>query len=329
MTSQPTRLFIDVHFQDKSFSTMLIHLTTTTKEFITCIKERLGLISYQTDISDFRIFLVKEDEERCLEDDELVWKAYLSEVVSPETDLDKFTEKIEWLRIRKEIKKDAKLVFKMNPLIKIEKITIKDELLYLTFTNSHSYILDEVCPVSESLALELASLQMQIHYSDYNRNVHIPGFLKVVIDHFVPKSILNENKFEDLESLIFQSYMKLNGMKKNQAMLEYISKVNKLKFYGSRSWNVESMNFNNKNIPNKLILCVSSTGIHLLKMGSKEIIEDHIFKDIQCWGYQKDFFGFISCSPTKEKYQFRSLNGKEIVKTLNSCVDMLLKENEK
>lgn len=331
MTEQTiTKLIINVYYSNNSRKASAVSSTITAKELTILMGERTALYNS----SSFGIFLVKDDEERLLDENELVCKVMISEVISPEADFDKFFERMNWEYIRKEFSDDSKLVFKRKFLLKNEIDFNNDEaLINLTMEQEKCEILKGNHPCSDELAIELAALMMQSHFGDYRKDYLNPGFLKDKIQHFIPLSLLKVKKFEEIENEVFDLHIKLKGMKRIDAMLIYISTVSKLDFYGSRFWIVESMNTNNHLIPKKLILSVSSNGIQFVNIESKEIIQNHNFKDIQCWGFQKKCFGFISNTYSKEKYQFITLNGKDISKLLEEISNLekkgiILKKNQ-
>jgi hypothetical protein len=124
----------------------------------------------------FSIFYVRNGEQRCLDFDELPCKLMVSEMISPDADFNKYTDKMEWEKLKKEWEKESKLVFKRRIFLKHKSISKEDEnYLYYTYLQAAANVRDGTYPCLEGSALSLAGLQMQITFGDHNRKVHLQG----------------------------------------------------------------------------------------------------------------------------------------------------------
>jgi len=274
---------------------------------------------------------VKNGEQRCLDSEELPCKVMVNEIISPDADFVKYTERTEWEKLKKEFEKDSKLVFKRRVFMKHKNVTKEDEsfLLY-TYLQAAANVRDGTYPCSEGAALELASLNMQINFGDHNKKIHVTGFLRDKIDKFIPLPLLKTNKkIEDWEKDIFQEHARISGLKKADAMLQYLNKVRQWHFYGSTFWTVQTVNKENSALPDQVTLAVSSSGIQLLKVQGKEPILIQRYADIYSWAYKKNAFAFVSGVLSKQKFQFSTPFGKDIAKTLQAYVELLLEERKK
>jgi len=120
------------------------------------------------------------------------------------------------------------------------------------------------------------------------KKIHVSGFLRDKIDKFIPLPLLKTNKkIEDWEKDIFQEHARIAGLKKTDAMTQYLNKVRQWHFYGSTFWTVQTINKENSALPDQVILAVSSSGIQLLKVQGKEPILIQRYADIYSWAYKK------------------------------------------
>jgi len=321
------KLIYKVFLVDDSFKTIAVKSTLTAAELVVTMAEKVSLTQKET----FAIFYMKGQDQRCLDADEQPCRVVVSEVISPDADFAKYTEKSEWEKVKKEFERDSKLVFKRRVFLKHKNVTKDDDaFLSLTYAQANACIREGTYPCSEGAALELAGLTMQVNFGDHNKRVHVAGFLKDKIDKFLPAPLLkNSKKLEDWEKDIFSEHARITGMKKPDAMLQYLNKVRQWHFYGCTFWEVQTVNKDNSSLPDKVTLSVSSTGIQLLKTGTKEPILIQRYADIYSWAYKKNAFAFVSGVLSKQKFQFVTANGKDIARTLQAYVEILLEERKK
>jgi len=217
--------------------------------------------------------------------------------------------------------------------LKHKSIAKEDEVfLHYSYIQAVANVRDGTYPCNEAAAMELAGLQMQVTFNDHNKKIHVQGFLKDKIDRFIPAPLLKSNrKLDDWEKDIFAEHSRISGIKKkkNAAMLQYLSKVTTWPFYGASFWNVQTVNKENNSLPENVTLAVSSTGIQILKVQTKEAILIQRYADIYSWAYKRNAFAFVSGVLSKQKFQFVTPSGKDIARTLQAYVEILLEEKKK
>jgi len=139
----------------------------------------------------------------------------------------------------------------------------------------------------------------------------------------------SNRKLEDWEKDIFQEHARLSGLKKEDAMLHYLNHVRNWHFYGSSFWTVQVVNKESVSLPDTVVLAVNSNGIQLLKIGTKDTLLAHRYADIYSWAYKRNAFAYVAGVLTKQKYQFATPHGKDIARTLQAYVEILLEERKK
>lgn len=322
-----TKLVVRVYFVDDAFRTLLVKSTITAAELCTVVADKVSLVRRET----FALFYMRGGEGRCLDSDEQPLKVMVTEIAGLDADFSKYTEKSEWDKIKKEWEKESRLVFKRRVFLNYKPINKEDEVfLHYSFIQAVANVRDGTYPCYELTALELASLQMQVTFGNHNKKRHVPGFLKDKIDRFIPAPLLKSpRKLEEWEKDIFNEHARISGIKKSDAMLQYLNKVRTWKFYGSTFWNVKTINKENSSLPDNVTLAVSSSGIQLLKPQSKDPIIIQRYADIYSWAYKRNAFAFVSGVLSKQKFQFVTPYGKDIARTLQAYVEILLEERKK
>jgi hypothetical protein len=322
------KLVIRVYFVDDSFKTVAVSPNIPSNELCNLVAEKIELDEKET----FALFFYKHGECRCLDDDEQPCRLMVYETMGNDADFNKYvTDKQEWEKLKKEWEKDSKLVYKRRVFLKHKAIP-KEQEKFLTYSYIQAVadVRDGTYPCSQSAAIELAGLQMQVTFGDHNKKIHIAGFLKDKIGRFIPAPLLQSNrKLEDWERDIFQEHGRLIGLKKEDAMLHYLQHVRNWSFYGSTFWNVTTVNKDAASLPDQVVLAVNSNGIQLLKLGTKEPILTQRYADIYSWAYKRNAFAFVSGVLSKQKFQFATPHGKDIARTLQAYVEILLEERKK
>lgn len=169
-------MVIRVYFVDDSFKTLAVNSGITAKELSAVVAEKIEL---KTNRETFALFFYRNGEGRCLDDDEQPCKLMVYETMGPDADFMKYTEKMEWEKLKKEWEKESKIVFKRRVFLKHKAIPKDDEVfLNFSYIQAVADVRDGTYPCSQQAAIELAGLQMQVTFADHNKKVHVGGFLK-------------------------------------------------------------------------------------------------------------------------------------------------------
>ncbi len=277
----------------------------TGKELRQLVAEKIDLKHI---IPTFAIFFKRKsgtEPPRCIEDDEQVLKCIVEEMRPNEADPSRFLVKAEFTKLYTEWEAKNNLLFMRRIFLK-HRLVGKEDLVFLNY----SYL--------QAVA-------------DVIDNSYPEGFLTKEDKYkgYIPSTLQAAQKKETWEKLILDAHAKLTGTRKEDAMIKYLEIVRKWHFYGSAFWNATSVNKEAASLPDQVVIAVNSIGIQLLKPKTKEIVSTHRFADIATWAYRQNGFAFVHGVLSKQKLQFQTIHGKEIVKTLQAYSEFLLEERKK
>ena len=117
----------------------------------------------------------------------------------------------------------------------IQNITLR--LFYLQVKNA--ILSDEIyCPPETSVLL--ASYAVQAKYGDFQKDLHLPGFL--ANDRLLPERVMQQHKLsrEDWEERITNWYGEHRGMLREDAMMEYLKIAQDLEMYGVNYFDIKN-----------------------------------------------------------------------------------------
>ncbi|CAG5090828.1 Similar to Moe: Moesin/ezrin/radixin homolog 1 (Aedes aegypti) [Cotesia congregata] len=139
------------------------------------------------------------------------------------------------LVMSQEVKKENPLQFKFRAKFYPEDVAeeiIQDITLRLFYLQVKNAILtDEIyCPPETSVLL--ASYAVQARHGDFQKVIHIPGFL--ANDRLLPQRVMDQHKMskEEWESSITTWWQEHRGMLREDAMMEYLKIAQDLEMYG-------------------------------------------------------------------------------------------------
>jgi len=153
-----------------------------------------------------------------------------------------------WLKLNKkvlsqDVKKESPLQFKFRAKFYPEDVAeelIQDITLRLFYLQVKNAILsDEIyCPPETSVLL--ASYAVQAKYGDFQKDLHVPGFL--ANDRLLPERVMQQHKLsrEDWEERITNWYGEHRGMLREDAMMEYLKIAQDLEMYGVNYFDIKN-----------------------------------------------------------------------------------------
>jgi len=153
-------------------------------------------------------------------------------------------------------------------------------------------------PCEEEEAINLAALQMQIVYGDYDPEVHKPDFLvNKKFKGYFPKHILervpiltSKSKYAEWEEKIFKEYERHSGKPETIVELLYLQFVRQWNYYGSTFFIATST------VPPKgyfehrtdtLYVAVNAEGIHVIQSEKYKLLHSFFYDEIN-WDANKD-----------------------------------------
>ena len=109
----------------------------------------------------------------------------------------------------------------------------------LLFQVKNAILSDEIyCPPETSVLL--ASYAVQAKYGDFQKDLHLPGFL--ANDRLLPERVMQQHKLsrEDWEERITNWYGEHRGMLREDAMMEYLKIAQDLEMYGVNYFEIKN-----------------------------------------------------------------------------------------
>uniref|UniRef100_A0A8C1AR25 Moesin b n=1 Tax=Cyprinus carpio carpio TaxID=630221 RepID=A0A8C1AR25_CYPCA len=176
-----------------------------------------------------------------------------------------------WLKLNKRV--TAQDVRKENPLLikfraKFYPEDVAEELIQeatqrLFFLQVKEGILNDDIYCPPETAVLLASYAVQMKYSDYNNEYHVPGYL--CRDKLLPQRFLEQHKLtkEQWEERIQVWHEQHKGMLREEAMIEYLKISQDLEMYGVNYFSIK----NKKG--SELWLGVDALGLNIYERSDK------------------------------------------------------------
>lgn len=176
-----------------------------------------------------------------------------------------------WIKLYKkvmsqDVKKENPLQFKFRARFYPEDVAeelIQDITLRLFYLQVKNAILsDEIyCPPETSVLL--ASYAVQARHGDFNKTIHIPGFL--ANDRLLPQRVMDQHKMskEEWEQSITTWWHEHRGMLREDAMMEYLKIAQDLEMYGVNYFDIR----NKKGT--ELFLGVDALGLNIYEKEDK------------------------------------------------------------
>merc|ERR1712168_1259611 len=145
--------------------------------------------------------------------------------------------------LSQDVKKESPLQFKFRAKFYPEDVAdelIQDITLRLFYLQVKNAILtDEMyCPPETSVLL--ASYAVQAKYGDYQKDLHLTGFL--ANDRLLPERVMQQHKLsrEEGEERITNWYGEHRGMLREDAMMEYLKIAQDLEMYGVNYFEIKN-----------------------------------------------------------------------------------------
>ena len=198
-----------------------------------------------------------------------------------------------------------------------EKISCPIDL-HLLFSQARQDVAFGRFSITEVEALLLASLTLQIEYGDYDAKKHQGGFLRDILQEYIPANVYRLHKPKIWERDLLKTYEKMNGFTEAFAKKNYLRVVEKSHTYGYTMFPVKQTHM--KKEPAKVFLGINSNGIKLFRTDTKEPIADTgdamSFANLQSWSCVPGSTCSISTGPVKMVYQTEL--GEDICSMLKS-----------
>jgi hypothetical protein len=234
-------------------------------------------------------------------------------------------------------KPSAKFIFQLK-LYSESLVTSKDpKVIHMMFIQAVYNVISGTYPTSDKEAVNLAALQFQTKFGPHNSASHKPGFLKNLIQEFLPASHLGARPgvpavpVEQWEKLIFHKHAFSTSTTPREAYLEVLKKR---EYYGAVLFAVKQR-FDRK-MPKRVIMAVGRQGVLLLRIPESytqpdmDVLGRYGLADIYRWAYKtgSNFYFEIKLdgAETNPVYTFDTPEGKHMSDMLTDYAMALLRE---
>ncbi|KAM7374121.1 hypothetical protein PAMP_006798 [Pampus punctatissimus] len=176
-----------------------------------------------------------------------------------------------WLKLNKkvtaqDVRKESPLLFKFRAKFFPEDVSeelIQDATQRLFFLQVKEGILNDDIYCPPETAVLLASYAVQAKYTDYNKEVHTPGYLSN--EQLLPQRVLDQHKLskDQWEERIQVWHEEHKGMIREESMMEYLKIAQDLEMYGVNYFSIK----NKKGT--ELWLGVDALGLNIYEQNDK------------------------------------------------------------
>ncbi|XP_060941662.1 moesin-like isoform X1 [Limanda limanda] len=176
-----------------------------------------------------------------------------------------------WLKLNKkvtaqDVRKESPLLFKFRAKFFPEDVSeelIQDATQRLFFLQVKEGILNDDIYCPPETAVLLASYAVQAKYADYNKEVHVAGYLSG--EQLLPQRVLDQHKLnkEQWEERIQVWHEEHKSMMREESMMEYLKIAQDLEMYGVNYFNIK----NKKGT--ELWLGVDALGLNIYEQNDK------------------------------------------------------------
>uniref|UniRef100_A0A8C7NAV0 Moesin n=1 Tax=Oncorhynchus kisutch TaxID=8019 RepID=A0A8C7NAV0_ONCKI len=176
-----------------------------------------------------------------------------------------------WLKLNKkvtaqDVRKESPLLFKFRAKFFPEDVSeelIQEATQRLFFLQVKEGILNDDIYCPPETAVLLASYAVQAKYADYNKEIHLPGYLSS--EKLLPQRVLDQHKLnkEQWEERIQVWHEEHKGMLREDSMMEYLKIAQDLEMYGVNYFSIK----NKKG--SELWLGVDALGLNIYEQNDK------------------------------------------------------------
>ncbi|KAM3600834.1 uncharacterized protein V6R79_003282 [Siganus canaliculatus] len=176
-----------------------------------------------------------------------------------------------WLKLNKkvtaqDVRKESPLLFKFRAKFFPEDVSeelIQDATQRLFFLQVKEGILNDDIYCPPETAVLLASYAVQAKYTDYNKEVHTPGYLSS--EQLLPQRVLDQHKLnkDQWEERIQVWHEEHKGLMREESMMEYLKIAQDLEMYGVNYFSIK----NKKGT--ELWLGVDALGLNIYEQNDK------------------------------------------------------------
>ncbi|RKP18357.1 hypothetical protein ROZALSC1DRAFT_23311 [Rozella allomycis CSF55] len=300
-----------VKMLDSTLKTVLIDESCTVSELVKIVCNKIGITAFEE--YSFCVELSNDERSTRQKHEKYERKEY-TKWLSPEKTL------------REQLVQDADvIILKRKFFFSDQNIDRNDPIqLNLLFVQSKESVISGEYPCSEEEAVQLAALQVQAVFGNYDGDKCKPGFLE--LKDYLPEVY----RRKEVEKKIYGEYKKICGMSELNAKYRYVQQCRLLRTYGVTFFQVkEKLAKKTKFTP--ALMGVTKENILRVDIESREILQVWPLTSLKRWAatptsFTLDFGDYDAC------YQVETHDGEDISQLIGGYIDMIIRkkrENDK
>ncbi|KAA0149278.1 hypothetical protein FNF31_07238 [Cafeteria roenbergensis] len=236
----------------------------------------------------------------------------------------------------------AKFVFKIRLFANVVRAPEDKSLCYMSFIQGVYEVITGILPVTADEAISLAALQMQVKFGNSKPTVHTKGFLSRSgqLKGMVPAPLLLRRAMSAWDEDILARHRLLNADARANPMRLYCRMLLSRDFYGAEYFSA-GQSFSSA-MPESVVLAVGLSGVHVLTLEDKRILDHYSFAEINRWGFTSDPTFYVdlkaqmsrpdaqsTIKPTAEagnRFTFTTKHGRDASDLLTAYATRILEE---
>ncbi|KAH6575177.1 hypothetical protein BASA50_007534 [Batrachochytrium salamandrivorans] len=192
--------------------------------------------------------------------------------------------------------------------------------MMLMYNQTHEMIVSGKHPCTATEAVQLAAIQLQIHFGNHEPDKHKPGFIKT--KGLVPPEY---HKNKDIEKKIYIEHSKLQGMTEVNAKFRYVQMCRSLKTYGTTYFVVKEPATKKKKAVT-VLLGITKQNIVRVDLETKETLMDWKLTQVRRWSATSKTFTLDFGDYSENYYSVETVEGEEISRLIAGYVDIIVKK---
>ncbi|KAL3884807.1 hypothetical protein ACJMK2_024908 [Sinanodonta woodiana] len=294
--------FVKVRTMDDTVRTFQVNDTNTVGELILTISSRIGITNHE----EYSLILEMSAEEK----DNMLTLRRKQSIAKDETKLGEMRKKLHteddtnWLDHSKTLREQG--VNEDNTLLLRRRLFFSDKTmdaldpieLNLLYSQTVDAILSGIHPVSQETATELASLQCQVQFGDYNKQKHKSGFLEKWI-----------------------------GFTEMDAKVNYTHICQELNTYGITLFLVKEMMKGKRKLVPRL-LGINKESVVRVHEETKEILTSWRITNIRRWAVSPNSFILDFGERANSCYSVQTQEGNKIAALIKGYIDITIRKQK-
>jgi len=238
-------------------------------------------------------------------------------------------EDVQWLNptkplIEQGFGENDVVIFKKKFFFSDQNIDRNDPIqLNLLYNQVREMIINGKYPCTMEEASQLAAIQCQIQYGNYDSEKHKGSFFRN--QEIVPKEYY---KNKTVEKMIQQEYAKLSGLSELNAKFRYVQLSRSLKTYGVSFFYVMEKGEKKNKFTNPVYLGVTKESVIRLDVDTKEIKKKWYLKQLRRWAATPTSFTLDFGDYSNSYYEVQTKEGEQISQLISGYIDIILRKKK-